>query len=126
MSAIRSGASPELSSLALPTAGDDFLRNASSLHARSEIRSKCWYSSLRPQHAIGEVAAVGRIRESLRLERQARMRPVMLAVQAGRGTVEGRRAVELDAGLGREQAHRQPVLRRTQRRDLRETVLASG
>ena len=78
---------------------------------------------LRPQHAIGEVAAVGRIGESLRLKRQARMRAVVLAVQSGRGAIEGRRAVELDAGLGREQAHRQTVLGRTQRRDLRKTVL---
>src|SRR5580704_11705064 len=52
------------------------------------------------------------------------MRPVMLAVQSRRGTIEGRRRIELDAGLRRKQAHRQPVLRRTHRRDLRKTVFA--
>jgi hypothetical protein len=45
---------------------------------------------VRPQDAIGEMAPVRRIRESLRLEGQARMRAVMLAVQSGRRTVEGR------------------------------------
>ena len=81
---------------------------------------------IRSQHAIGEVTTVGRIREGLRLERQARVRPVMLAVQSGRGTIEGRRGVELDARLGREQAHRQAVLRRTQRGDLRKTAFRIG
>src|ERR1700690_2176886 len=72
------------------------------------------------------MAPVGRIRESLRLERQARMRSVMLAVQARRRAIEGRRAVELNAGRGREQAHCQAVLRRTQRRYLRKTALLVG
>src|SRR5271156_1827355 len=76
---------------------------------------------VRPQHAIGEMPSVGRIRESLRLERQARMRSVMLAVQPRRGAVERRRIVELDARLGREQAHRQAVPWRTDRRYLRKT-----
>jgi hypothetical protein len=55
---------------------------------------------VRPQHAIGEMPPIRRIWESLRLEGQARMRAVMLAVQSGRRTVERRRIVELDAGLG--------------------------
>src|ERR1700722_2600812 len=69
---------------------------------------------------------VGRIRESLRLQRQARMRPVVLAIQSGRGAIEGRRRIELDAGLGRKQAHREPVLRRTYGRDLRKTAFFVG
>ena len=42
---------------------------------------------VRPQDAIGEMAPVRRIRESLRLEGQARMRAVMLA-EIGRHTSE--------------------------------------
>ncbi len=62
--------------------------------------------------------------EGLRLKRQARVRAVMLAVEAGRGTVEGaprcrtgRRARSKTGFIVR------PILWRTQRRDLRQAVL---
>src|SRR5579872_336992 len=64
---------------------------------------------VRPQHAIGEMPAVRRIRIDLRFEAEAGMRAVMRAVKAGNRAVQLGRVIELHAGLGREEVERQPV-----------------
>ena len=61
---------------------------------------------VRPQHAVGEMAAVGRIREGLRLQAEAGMRAVMRAVQSGNGAVQLGRVVDLNARLGAVQFER--------------------
>src|SRR5579871_605401 len=87
-----------------PTRRDDRGRFQSPRRARPGLReakfAEVQVFLVRTKHAIREMAAVGRVWESLRLERKARMRAVVLAVQTGRRAVQGRGAIELNPGLG--------------------------
>src|SRR5579884_2609303 len=69
---------------------------------------------VRPQHAVGEVAAVRRIRIDLRLEAKAGMRSVMRAVETWDRAIELGRVIELHARLGRRQIHAKTVFQRAQ------------
>src|SRR5271170_5326924 len=67
---------------------------------------------VRSQDAVGKMAPIGRVGKHLRLEAETGVRAIVRAVEAGDGTIQFGCVIELNAGLGRTQLHRQPILGR--------------